>query len=199
MLYPITFFIFLSYYDFDEYSLMFVWNRMSKRLKSVMKKLFEGRSSAGRVDTLFQDCSTVSTRASRDAKTRGSVFGGSTYLLSERRGNLFIFIPFSNMNLLTSLHSIFQHEESLRREEEVEAMRLEEEDLDEDGGQDSEEDEEEEEGHKGRCRAVQRGGGGDGSASGPASSCRVRTSHLIHPPVAPREENGVVIVPSGDG
>jgi hypothetical protein len=148
MLYPITFFIFLSYYDFDEYSLMFVWNRMSKRLKSVMKKLFEGRSSAGRVDTLFQDCSTASTRVSRDAKTRGSVFGGSTYLLSERRGNLFIFIPFSNMNLLTSLHSIFQHEESLRREEEVEAMRLEEEDLDEDGGQDSEEDEQEEEGHK---------------------------------------------------
>jgi hypothetical protein len=48
------------------------------------------------------------------------------------------------MNLLTSLHSIFQQEESLRREEEVEATRLEEvveatrleeEDLDEDGGQ----------------------------------------------------------------
>jgi hypothetical protein len=46
------------------------------------------------------------------------------------------------MNLLTSLHSIFQHEESLRWEEEVEATeleeveatRLEEEDLDEDGG-----------------------------------------------------------------
>jgi hypothetical protein len=47
------------------------------------------------------------------------------------------------MNLLTSLHSIFQHEESLRQkeeveatglEEEVEATRLEEEDLDEDGG-----------------------------------------------------------------
>jgi hypothetical protein len=31
------------------------------------------------------------------------------------------------MNLLTSLHSIFQHEESLRREEEVEATGLEEE------------------------------------------------------------------------
>jgi hypothetical protein len=47
------------------------------------------------------------------------------------------------MNLLTPLHFIFQHEESLRweeeeamgLEEEVEAMRLEEEDLDEDGGQ----------------------------------------------------------------
>jgi hypothetical protein len=61
MLYPITFFIFLSYYDFDEYSLMFVLNRMSKRLKSVMKKLFRGKSSAGRADTLFQGCSTAST------------------------------------------------------------------------------------------------------------------------------------------
>jgi hypothetical protein len=62
MLYPITFFIFISYYDFDEYSLVFVLNRMSKRLKSVMKKLFGGKSSAGRADTLFQDCSTASTR-----------------------------------------------------------------------------------------------------------------------------------------
>jgi hypothetical protein len=61
------------------------------------------------------------------------------------------------MDLLTSLHSIFQHEESLRQEEEVkatrleeevEATRLEEEDLDEDGGQDSEEEEEEKEGHE---------------------------------------------------
>jgi hypothetical protein len=41
------FFIFLSYYDFDEYSLVFVLNRMSKRLKSVMKKLFGGKSRAG--------------------------------------------------------------------------------------------------------------------------------------------------------
>jgi hypothetical protein len=59
------------------------------------------------------------------------------------------------MNLLTSLHFIFQHDESLRQEEEVkatgleeevEATRLEEEeDSDEDGGQDSEE---EEEGHE---------------------------------------------------
>jgi hypothetical protein len=68
MLYPIMFFIFLSYYDFDEYSLMFVLNRMSKRLKSVTKKLFGGKSSEKRADTLFQGCST--------AKTRGPVFGG---------------------------------------------------------------------------------------------------------------------------
>jgi hypothetical protein len=73
-------------------------------------------------------------------------------LLSERRGNLFIFILFSNINLLISLQSIFQDEESLGREEEVEATGLEE-DLDvaglkytSDGGwQDSEE---EEEGHE---------------------------------------------------
>jgi hypothetical protein len=42
-------------------------------------------------------------------------------------------------------------------------------------------------------------GWGDGSASGPTSSRQVRTSHLVRPPVAPREENRVVIVPSGDG
>jgi hypothetical protein len=65
------------------------------------------------------------------------------------------------MNLLTSLHSIFQHEESLRRDEEVEAMGLEEEveakgleeeDLDEDGGHDSEEEEDEDEEGCGRGR-----------------------------------------------
>jgi hypothetical protein len=58
------------------------------------------------------------------------------------------------MNLLISLHSIFQDEESLRREEEVEVAGLEE-DLDAVGledtsngrGQDSEE-EDEEEGHE---------------------------------------------------
>jgi hypothetical protein len=60
MLYPIMFFIFLSYYDFDEYTLMFILNRMSKRLKSVTKKLFGAKSSARRADTLFQGCSTAS-------------------------------------------------------------------------------------------------------------------------------------------
>jgi hypothetical protein len=60
ILYPITFFIFLSYYDFNEYSLVFVLNRMSKRLKSVTKKLFRVKSRAGRADTLFQGCSTAS-------------------------------------------------------------------------------------------------------------------------------------------
>jgi hypothetical protein len=41
-------------------------------------------------------------------------------------------------------------------------------------------------------------GGGDRSASGSTSSRRYRTSHLIHPPVAPHEDNRAVIVPSGD-
>jgi ABC-type uncharacterized transport system permease subunit len=62
MLYPIMFFIFLSYYDFDEYSLVLVLNRMSKRLKSATKKLFRGKSRAGTADTLFQGCSTASSR-----------------------------------------------------------------------------------------------------------------------------------------
>jgi hypothetical protein len=62
MLYPITLFIFLSYYIFDEYSLVLVLNRMSKRLKSVMNKLFRGKRRAGTVDTLFQGCSTASNR-----------------------------------------------------------------------------------------------------------------------------------------
>jgi hypothetical protein len=52
MLYPITFFIFLSYYVFDEYTLVLVLNRMSKRLKSATKKLFRGKSRAGRVAPL---------------------------------------------------------------------------------------------------------------------------------------------------
>jgi hypothetical protein len=53
MLYPITFIIFLSYYIFDEYSLVLVLNRMSKRLKSVTKKLFGGKSRVETMDTLF--------------------------------------------------------------------------------------------------------------------------------------------------
>jgi hypothetical protein len=40
--------------------------------------------------------------------------------------------------------------------------------------------------------------GGDRSASGSISSRRYRTSYLIHPPVAPHEDNMAVIVPSGD-
>jgi hypothetical protein len=49
----IMFFIFLLYYVFDEYPLVLVLNRMSKKLKSVMKKLFRGKSRAGTADILF--------------------------------------------------------------------------------------------------------------------------------------------------
>jgi hypothetical protein len=87
---------------------------------------------------------------SRDDETHGLVFGCSS------RGNLFIFIPFCNMNLLFSLHSIFHGEESLGWEELVEPVGL----AISDGGpiagveatdegQDSEEEEEgHEEGHE---------------------------------------------------
>jgi hypothetical protein len=61
MLYPITFFIFLSYFVFDEYSHGLVLNRTSKRLKSVTKKLFGGKNRAGTTGNLFQGCSTASS------------------------------------------------------------------------------------------------------------------------------------------
>jgi hypothetical protein len=48
-------------------------------------------------------------------------------------------------------------------------------------------------------RGLRQEGGGDGSALGSASSHRFRSSHLIHPPVAPRDDNRVVIIPSRDG
>jgi hypothetical protein len=62
MLYPIMFFIFLSYYVFDEYSLVLVLNRILKRLKIVMKKLFGGKSRAGTVNTIVRGCSTATSR-----------------------------------------------------------------------------------------------------------------------------------------
>jgi hypothetical protein len=62
MLYPIMFFIFLSYYNLDEYSLVLVLNRMSKRMKNVMMKLFGGKSRARMADTHFQGCSTTSSQ-----------------------------------------------------------------------------------------------------------------------------------------
>jgi hypothetical protein len=52
--------LYISYYVFNGYSLILVLNRMSKRLKSVMKKLFGGKSSTALpTDTLFQGCSTA--------------------------------------------------------------------------------------------------------------------------------------------
>jgi hypothetical protein len=54
----------IFYIMFFIFHIMFLMNRMSKRLKSVMKKLFGGKSSskALSMDTLFQGCSTASRR-----------------------------------------------------------------------------------------------------------------------------------------
>jgi hypothetical protein len=90
MLYPITFFIFLSYYGFDEYSLVLVLNKMSKRLKSVMKKLFRGKSRLGMADTLFQGCSTASSRRAEMMKhVNPSLVGPS--ICSQRDEVIFLF------------------------------------------------------------------------------------------------------------
>jgi hypothetical protein len=62
------FFIFLSYYVLDEYSIVLVLNRMSKKLKSVTKKLFRGKSRVGTVDTLFQGCSTTTSKRAKMMK-----------------------------------------------------------------------------------------------------------------------------------
>jgi hypothetical protein len=68
-----------------------------------------------------------------------------------------------------------------------------------------EEDDKEEEGHDEERRDMRRVRGwmtmgwGDRSASGSASTHRFMSSHLISPPVAPREDNRIAIVPCGDG
>jgi hypothetical protein len=53
--YILYYVLYISYYAFDEYSLVLVLNKMSKRLKSVTKKLFRGKSSSRALstDTLF--------------------------------------------------------------------------------------------------------------------------------------------------
>jgi hypothetical protein len=67
-----------------------------------------------------------------------------------------------------------------------------------DGGRDSEvEDEEEQEGTRMVWGWTMRGGG-DGLASGSALTHRFRRRHLDRPPIAPRDDNKVVIVPCGD-
>jgi hypothetical protein len=59
-IFPITFIIFHTV--FNEYPLVLVLNRMSNKLKSVTKKLFGGKSRVGTADTLFQGCSTATSR-----------------------------------------------------------------------------------------------------------------------------------------
>jgi hypothetical protein len=59
--YILYYVLYISYYVFDKYSLVLVLNGISKRLKSVTKELFGGKSSsrALSMDTLFQGCSTA--------------------------------------------------------------------------------------------------------------------------------------------
>jgi hypothetical protein len=121
VLFILYYVLYISYYVFDEYSLVLVLNRMSKRLKSVMKKLFGGKSSrALPTDILFQGCSTAGThRAEMMRHMDPSLLGSSTR--SQRDEVTFSFsYHFSNIKLLIFYISFFQEENSLRREEEVE-------------------------------------------------------------------------------
>jgi hypothetical protein len=91
-----------------------VLNRMSKRLKSVTKKLIGGKSSrALPTDTLFQGCSTAGTRRAEMMRHMDpSLVGSSTR--SQRDEVTFSFsYHFSNMKLLTFLHLIFSEGEQL--------------------------------------------------------------------------------------
>jgi hypothetical protein len=54
--------LYISYYVIDEYSLVLVLNRMSKKLKMIIKKLFKKKSRAGTVDTLFQGSGSATSR-----------------------------------------------------------------------------------------------------------------------------------------
>jgi hypothetical protein len=62
VIYILYYVLYISYYVFDEYSLVLVLNKMSKRLKSVTKKLFGEKSSSRALstNTLFQGCSIAS-------------------------------------------------------------------------------------------------------------------------------------------
>jgi hypothetical protein len=85
-----------------------ILNRMSKRLKSVMKKLFGEKSSTVLLtDTLFHGGSTAGRcRSEMMRHIDPSLVGSSTH--SQRNEVTFSFpYHFSNMKLLTSLHLIF--------------------------------------------------------------------------------------------
>jgi hypothetical protein len=93
--------------------------RMSKRLKSVTKKLFGGKSSsrALSMDTLFQGCSIAGRRRAEILRYMDpSLVGSSTR--SQRDEVTFSFsCHFFNMKLLTSLHVIFLGGEQLAARE----------------------------------------------------------------------------------
>jgi hypothetical protein len=81
---------------------------MSKRLKSVTKKLFGGKSSrALPTDTLFQGCSTAGTRRAEMMRHMDpSLVGSSTHSQRDEVTSSFSY-HLSNMKLFTSLHLIF--------------------------------------------------------------------------------------------
>jgi hypothetical protein len=113
--YILYYVLYISYYVFVEYSLVLVLYRMLKRLKSVMKKLFGGKSSSRALstNTLFQGCSTASRRRTEMMRhIDPSLVGSST--CSQRDEVTFLFsYHFSNTKLLTSLHLIFSGGEQL--------------------------------------------------------------------------------------
>jgi hypothetical protein len=99
---------YISYYVFDEYLLVLILNRMSKRLKSVTKKLFGGKSCrALPMDTLFQGCSTAGTRRAEMMRHMDPSLVGSLTCFSRDEVTFSFSYHFSNMKLLTSLHLIF--------------------------------------------------------------------------------------------
>jgi hypothetical protein len=89
-IFHIMFFIFLSDYDFDEYSLVLVLNRMSKMLKSVMKKLFRGKSRARTADNFFQGCSTATSHRVEMMKHMNPSLVGPS-ICSQRDDVIFLF------------------------------------------------------------------------------------------------------------
>jgi hypothetical protein len=96
-----------------------VLNKMSKMLKSVTKKQFGGKSRVGTADNLFQGCSFVTSRRAEMMKHIDSSLVGRGICFHREEVILLFSYHFCNMNLLISFHSIFQDEESLGREEEV--------------------------------------------------------------------------------
>jgi hypothetical protein len=89
--------------------------------------------------------------------------------------------------------------EDIGLEEDLDVTGLE--DTSDGGGHDCEEEvhKEGEEGHEEGAGLYDEGVGDDGSGLGSASSHRLRSSHLVCPLVAPRDDNKVIIIPCDNG
>ena len=184
---------------------MLVLNRMSKKLKSVTKKLFGGKSQAGMADTLFKGSSSGSSRRDEILKHIDPALVGRTVCF-ERDQVIFTFVvQFCNMNLFIDFHIILQDQESSEREDSSEAtdqVAVEEEAVEEHQEaveEDQVQQETSEEGEGQQDASEQEGVGGDGSALGSGTTRRFRSSHLVSPPVAPHGDSRIVITPCGDG